>query len=235
MDGDNSSNLRELRSRPLCIICGRPGEAEEIAKALGIADHAHRLQGHEVSGIQGHAFYLGAFKLDSGEKLKYYITSSLRMGIQSFTIHAAVLFNILKPRFVVHAGVCAGDEHGRTKYVLTHRALPPKLPLHRADGFQDEAPGCGFWRGGYQLRRGQVRESATLRRRLPARLQPSQHKGRQHASLCRLSQPPELPLRRVCFWLGCPQRCRHHLLQDPVRGKWLHVHTIANPAYTTVF
>jgi len=117
MDEDANSNLRKLRSRPLCIICGRPREAEEIAKALGIEGHTHRLQGHEVSGMQGHTFYLGAFTLASGEKFPYYITSSLRMGIQSFTVHAALLFNTLRPRFVIHSGVCAADENAKPKYV----------------------------------------------------------------------------------------------------------------------
>ena len=64
----------------------------------------------------GHTFYLGSFKLQEGE-LKYYVTSSLRQGIQSFTINASVLFSILLPRFVVHAGVCAGfnDPDGKLK------------------------------------------------------------------------------------------------------------------------
>jgi hypothetical protein len=115
MDEDTNSKLRQLRSRPLCIICGRSSEAEELAKAFGIRGHADRIQGHEVSGMQGHTFFLGSFTLNSGEKLKYYITSSLRQGIQSFTISAALIFNILRPRFVVHSGVCAADEHGKAK------------------------------------------------------------------------------------------------------------------------
>jgi hypothetical protein len=99
-------NLRQLRNRPVCIICGRPAEAEEIAKALGIFEN--RLPGDEVEKVNdGHTFYLGSFKLQKGE-LEYYITSSLRQGIQSFTVNASVLFSILNPRFVVHAGVCAG-------------------------------------------------------------------------------------------------------------------------------
>ena len=116
MEEDANSNLRKLRSRPLCIICGTTPEAEEIAKALGIDGPTHRLQGHEVGGMmQGHTFYLGTFTLQSGEKLNYYITSSLRMGIQSFTVHAALLFNLLKPRFVIHSGVCAADENAGSK------------------------------------------------------------------------------------------------------------------------
>jgi purine-nucleoside phosphorylase len=68
--------------------------------------------------MQGHTFYLGNFTLESKEKLNYYITSSLRMGIQSFTVHAALLFNILRPRFVIHAGVCAADESAKPKMAL---------------------------------------------------------------------------------------------------------------------
>jgi hypothetical protein len=101
------SKLRLLR-RPLCIICGRPAEAEAIAKALGI--DGDRILGREVEEIHdGHTFYLGSFHLgEKGEeKLDYYITSSLRQGIQSFTIHASILFHILRPRYAIHAGVCA--------------------------------------------------------------------------------------------------------------------------------
>jgi len=112
---NQAPNLRRLRNRPVCIICGRPAEAKEIAKALGILDN--RLQGHEVEKVNdGHTFYLGSFKLQEGE-LEYYVTSSLRQGIQSFTVNAGVLFSILLPRFVVHAGVCAGydDPEGKLK------------------------------------------------------------------------------------------------------------------------
>ena len=31
-DEESKSNLRKLRSRPVCIICGRPAQALEIAK-----------------------------------------------------------------------------------------------------------------------------------------------------------------------------------------------------------
>lgn len=115
---DHNPNLRRLRNRPVCIICGRPTEAEEIAKALGIFEN--RLPGDEVEKVNdGHTFYLGSFKLQEGE-LEYYVTSSLRQGIQSFTVNASVLFSILLPRFVVHAGVCAGfkDPDGKLKLQL---------------------------------------------------------------------------------------------------------------------
>jgi hypothetical protein len=103
----SDSKLRLLR-RPLCIICGRPKEAEEIAKALGVEET--RVLGREVEGINdGHTFYLGSFDLGDRreEKLDYYITSSLRQGIQSFAIHTSILFHILRPRYAIHAGVCA--------------------------------------------------------------------------------------------------------------------------------
>lgn len=117
-DKDSNPNLRNLRNRPLCIICGRPGEAEEIAKALGI--FTKKIQGDEVDKVDdGHTFYLGSFKIREGN-LDYYVTSSLRQGIQSFTVNAAVLFSILLPRFVIHAGVCAGydDPTGKLKLVV---------------------------------------------------------------------------------------------------------------------
>lgn len=115
---DHNPGLRQLQNRSVCIICGRPAEAEEIAKALGIFEN--RLLGHEVEKVNdGHTFYLGSFKLQEGE-LEYYVTSSLRQGIQSFTVNASVLFSILLPRFVVHAGVCAGfnDPDGKLELQL---------------------------------------------------------------------------------------------------------------------
>lgn len=106
---ESKSNLRRLRSRPVCIICGRAAEALQIAKSLGIDGEKHRLSGHDVSMVRdGHTFYLGEFTLASGDVLKYYITSSLRQGIQSFSVSAALLINTLEPRFILHAGVCAG-------------------------------------------------------------------------------------------------------------------------------
>ncbi|OCK80316.1 purine and uridine phosphorylase [Lepidopterella palustris CBS 459.81] len=112
-------NLRQLRNRPVCIICGRPSEAEAIAQALGVFEN--RLAGDEVDEVNdGHTFYLGSFKLQDGE-LEYYITSSLRQGIQSFTVNASVLFSILRPRFVVHAGVCAGYDDPDRKLKLQLR------------------------------------------------------------------------------------------------------------------
>ncbi|KAF1962461.1 purine and uridine phosphorylase [Byssothecium circinans] len=112
--------LRLLRNRPLCIICGRPGEAEEIARTLGI--EKNRITGDEVMKVNNaYTFYTGSFTLDSGEKLEYYVTSSLRQGIQSFTVCASVLFSILRPRFAIHAGVCAGydDPSGKLEMKLT--------------------------------------------------------------------------------------------------------------------
>ncbi|KHO00249.1 Phosphorylase superfamily protein [Metarhizium album ARSEF 1941] len=120
-DHESRSNLRRLRSRPVCIICGRPAEAQQLAHALGIDDEKHRLSGHDVSMVRdGHTFHLGEFELPSGDVLKYYITSSLRQGIQSFAVSAALLLNTLSPRFVLHAVVCAGfhDATGKLKLAL---------------------------------------------------------------------------------------------------------------------
>ena len=94
----------ELQKRPLCIICGRPSEAKVIAEAFGI--EKNRLSGQNVEDVHNsHTFYLGSFQ--GRQKVDYYITSSLRQGIQSFAIHASMLFQSLKPQYAVHAGVCA--------------------------------------------------------------------------------------------------------------------------------
>lgn len=105
MSNTPAEELGRLRNRPLCIICGRPAEAQAIAEELGIEDN--RISGHEVEKINnGHTFFTGSFNI-KGKTLDYYVTSSIRQGIQSFTIHSSILFHILRPRFVIHAGVCA--------------------------------------------------------------------------------------------------------------------------------
>jgi len=105
--------LRQLQSRPLCIICGRPKEAEAIATQLGVLNNP--VFGWAVDKINdGHKFFIGSFDVQ-GQKLDYYITSSLRQGIQSFAIHASILFHILKPRFAVHVGVCAAFYEVKTE------------------------------------------------------------------------------------------------------------------------
>jgi hypothetical protein len=105
-----TSKLRLLKSRPLCIICAKPQEAAIIAETLQITkDH---ISGHDIPEINdGHNFYLGTFEIGEGQKkrrLEYYVTSSLRQGIQAFATHVGILFHILRPQFAVHAGVCAG-------------------------------------------------------------------------------------------------------------------------------
>jgi hypothetical protein len=107
-----SSKLRLLKCRPLCIICAKPQEAQLIAKTLQITkDH---ISGHDIPEINnGHNFYLGTFSWGTGDKkrnLEYYVTSSLRQGIQAFSTHVGILFHVLRPQFAVHAGVCAGYE-----------------------------------------------------------------------------------------------------------------------------
>jgi len=111
--------FRRLLNTPVCIICARSSEAEEIANALNFSERVH---GHQISNISsGHTFYLGSFKLDDGSDLGCYVTHATRQGIQSFTVDASILFYLLKPRHVVHAGVCAGynSPDGLYKYVLS--------------------------------------------------------------------------------------------------------------------
>jgi hypothetical protein len=109
------SQLSRLRSRPLCIICGRPEEAEAIADELKVRNN--RVVGSEVEGIHDdHIFYVGSFSLGE-KKLDYYITSSLEHGMQSFAIHASILFHVLRPRYAIHVGVCTvhDDPNGTKK------------------------------------------------------------------------------------------------------------------------
>jgi hypothetical protein len=107
--------LRRLLNSPVCILCARPTEAEAIAAALGCTE---TLYGHSVAKVDdGHTFYLGNFSLKDGSSLDYYVTSVTRQGVQSFTVDASILFYILKPRHVIHAGVCAGYRDKNFKFV----------------------------------------------------------------------------------------------------------------------
>ncbi|KAH7075153.1 hypothetical protein FB567DRAFT_632698 [Paraphoma chrysanthemicola] len=99
--------LRFLSRRPLCIICARPTEAVVISKHLGTGKN--RIAGDQVEGINnGYTFYYGSFTLESKEELAYYVTSTLEQGIQSFTVQASIIFSVLRPQYVIHAGVCTG-------------------------------------------------------------------------------------------------------------------------------
>jgi hypothetical protein len=109
------SKLRLLRSRPLCIICAKPEEVQVFARNLQIQnDHISSADIPELG--DGYDFFLGTFRIISKKKdvearnLEYYLTSPVRQGIQTFAIQAGTLFHILRPRFAVHAGVCAGYE-----------------------------------------------------------------------------------------------------------------------------
>ena len=108
-------NLRRLLNRPVCILCARPAEAEEIAGSLGFKE---QISGSEIGKVdKGHTFWLGSLKLQDGSDLDCYVTHSRRQGVQWFTADASILLHILNPRFVVHAGVCAGyrDPRGKIK------------------------------------------------------------------------------------------------------------------------
>jgi len=120
----SKSKLALLKARPLCIICAKPEEVGGIAFKLGIADE--HISSTDIREIRdGHDFYLGTFKIvdEKGEKeryLEYYLTSPTRQGIQTFAIQACSLFHVIRPQFVIHAGVCAGygKEGIRLKHVI---------------------------------------------------------------------------------------------------------------------
>lgn len=100
--------LRRLRSCPLAIICGKPEEIPAIAKKLDASDVIH---GASVDGVNnGHIFYLGKIQFKGEKILRFYVTSSLKQGLVHFSIHASALFSILRPRYAIHAGVCAGNQ-----------------------------------------------------------------------------------------------------------------------------
>ncbi|KAL3247308.1 hypothetical protein ABHI18_012456 [Aspergillus niger] len=108
----SESDFRRLKSRPLCIICAKPQEVQIIARTLGIRE-GHISSNDIPELVDGYNFYLGTFNIipkDGGtaRRLEYYLTSPDRQGIQTFSIQAGTLFHVLRPRFVVHAGVCAG-------------------------------------------------------------------------------------------------------------------------------
>jgi hypothetical protein len=97
----SDTKLRLLRRRPFFIICAKPSEADIIVERLQVEDH--KLLGREIAEINNdQVFYLGSFNLKE-KKLDYYITSAWRQGLQSFLIQASILFQILRPRYTVHA------------------------------------------------------------------------------------------------------------------------------------
>jgi hypothetical protein len=109
------SKLRLLRTRPLCIICAKPEEVQVFARNLQIQnEHISSTDIPELG--DGYDFFLGTFKIVSKKRdeearnLEYYLTSPDRQGIETFAIQGGTLFHILRPQFVVHAGVCAGYE-----------------------------------------------------------------------------------------------------------------------------
>ncbi|KAF2403543.1 hypothetical protein EJ06DRAFT_527169 [Trichodelitschia bisporula] len=98
---------RRLRNTPVCILCARPKEAEKIASTLKAGE---KVAGHQISPTyKGLTFWFGAFTLADGSELAYYVTYSRRQGVQSFIVDASIILHTLRPRYVVHSGVCAGD------------------------------------------------------------------------------------------------------------------------------
>jgi hypothetical protein len=107
--------LRRLLNSSVCILCARPQEAEGIASALKCTE---TLYGHNVPEVDdSHTFHFGSLKLKDGNSLGFYVTHASRQSVQTFIVDASILFYILRPRFVLHAGVCAGyrDPKGEHK------------------------------------------------------------------------------------------------------------------------
>ncbi|KAK0940834.1 hypothetical protein LTR48_005676 [Friedmanniomyces endolithicus] len=100
--------LRRLRSCALAIFCGKPEEITIIATELGARE---RISGTAVDGVDnGHIFHIGKMEFVGGKKLGFYVTSSLRQGLVPFAIATGALISVLRPRFAIHAGVCAGNK-----------------------------------------------------------------------------------------------------------------------------
>lgn len=94
---------------------GKAEEARLIATALEA--NSETINGATVDGVNNrHTFYLGQIDLLNDKKLEYYITSSLRQGLMHFATHAAIIFQVLRPKVAVHAGVCAGNAAKGVKY-----------------------------------------------------------------------------------------------------------------------
>lgn len=171
--------LRCFRKRPLCIICARPSEAQMIANELGC--EKNKVSNGQIAGVdKNHVFYYGSFDL-ANASLDFYITSSLRQGIQSFTIHTSILFHTLKPRYAIHAGVCAGfaDRGGKIKEVITEIGSTEMLLT-----LLSQAERCYLWRGCCQLRRRQMDTHRRARNGFPTGPRHDSAGGMQHASIC---------------------------------------------------
>lgn len=107
----DQARLEDLKKAPLCIVCGRDSEARLIAKILGLKSF-----GRVARVNESFEFYTGKIEIKV-HRVSCYVTSSLDQGIQSFSTSVTALFSILKPKYAIHAGTCAGYKKG-IKYVV---------------------------------------------------------------------------------------------------------------------
>lgn len=89
-----------------------------VAKKL---EASETISGVAVEGVNnGHVFYMGRMQFKGGKVLKFYITSSLKQGLVHFSIYTGALISVLRPRFAIHTGVCAGNKKLGVELVATN-------------------------------------------------------------------------------------------------------------------
>jgi 16S rRNA U1498 N3-methylase RsmE len=97
--------LRELRAIPLCIITAKQEEAELIQRYMKAL---RRISGDEVAYVDPqHTFWKGTIELKENKEIEFYVTHCTRQAIQTFAVEATSLLGLLKPKYAIHAGVCA--------------------------------------------------------------------------------------------------------------------------------
>lgn len=94
-----------IRSRPLCLLCGSAKEAAALASQLSIEETKWRTDSIIKEGHH-HVLYTGTF--GKGEKkLDYYLASSTSTQ-RLFPVQTTLLFHILRPQYALLVGTCSG-------------------------------------------------------------------------------------------------------------------------------
>lgn len=95
-----------LRSRALCIIAEKPEELAIFRECFRLDE---KINGSDIPDVSNsHEFWLGSFLAGNGQQLPFYLTCCSRQSIQTFATESTALFKILKPKYSIHVGVCAG-------------------------------------------------------------------------------------------------------------------------------
>jgi hypothetical protein len=101
----NEELLARLQHIQLCIITANAQELDVIRKNFrNPFEHVRFLDPF----AHAQDIYIGSFTLGDEKSFPFYITSCSGQDTQSFAVESTYLFIHLKPKYAIHAGVCAG-------------------------------------------------------------------------------------------------------------------------------